>query len=837
VSFDYRFTCPLPCGMHARPATAFEEVARRFVSDISLVNQRTGQAANAKSVLGIVSLDIRQGDACRVFTIGADERWAIEAVKAFVDTELGHVDDALPAPPSAPGSVVLPRMLQQANVRVLPGIPVAPGIGRGRAVSVTGFTLPDSVPRTDVADPEAEMQRLGEALRELARGYDTRLENQRRGVEADVLRAHRAVARDPEFQQHLFQEVRDHRLTAAGAITATESHFSEMLVATGSALLRERALDIRDVCHQLLRVVYGDVVQEHRVELSVPSVCLADALTPGEFLALDRGWLKGLVLAHGGTTSHTVILARTFGVPTLVGVRGLDASLDGREVVVDADLGVLVTTITEDGRLYYDMEHRRLDARRARVRRFADAPAATTDGRRIEIGANVGSADEVSDAVAAGADGIGLFRTEMLFLDRTQPPTEDEQFEEYRRALADADGRPVIVRTFDVGGDKPLPYLSLPREDNPFLGYRAVRIYPEFSALFRTQVRALVRASAFGRLRVMVPMVARLEEAVWVKDVVAEEQARMAADGLAIDRSMELGAMIEVPSAAFLVGPLSRHLDFFSIGTNDLLQYFVAADRANGKLADLSNPLAPAFLRLLDLVVREARARGRWIGLCGEMGGQANCLPVLVGLGLDEISMATPLIAATKATLAELSQAGCRALLEQAAACGTPHEVEPLLDAPGHRRDVPLIDPALVVVRGTCRTKEEAVKTGVDLLFASGRTDRPREVEEAVWQREATYSTGFGHGFAIPHCRTDAVTANSLAVVTLDEGVEWGSLDGKPVRVMILLAIRQSATATAHMRVLATLARRAMHEEFRDGLSSAPDAESLCRFLSESLNE
>ena len=243
------------------------------------------------------------------------------------------------------------------------------------------------------------------------------------------------------------------------------------------------------------------------------------------------------MLAHGGTTSHTVILARSRGIPTLVGVEGLDAAaLAGQEVVVDADLGAVVTGLTPAVRRYYDMERRRLDRRRARVRRFIERPAVTADGRGVEVAANVGSAAEVADAVAGGADGIGLFRTEMLFLARPSAPSEEEQFDEYRRAVADAGGRPVIVRTLDVGGDKPLPYLAVPKEDNPFLGYRAVRIYPEFEALFRTQVRALVRASAFGALRVMIPMVSRLDEAVWVRRVVAEEQAALAAAGVASTR-------------------------------------------------------------------------------------------------------------------------------------------------------------------------------------------------------------------------------------------------------------------------------------------------------------
>jgi multiphosphoryl transfer protein len=829
---DYRFTCPLQSGMHARPASALEHVARRFTCDVSIVNGRTGQSANAKSVLGIVGLDIRQGDPCRVLTVGRDAAWAIESLRVFVERTLPHVDDAPPAPEREPDRLELPPVLRQAGAVVTPGVAVAAGIGIGHAFAVAGFGVPDSIPLAGVEDVDAEVRLVEEAFGRMLQRYDERIAAGDGRVEADVLRAHRSVARDPEFSQAIVHAMRAHRHTAAGAVMEAEAQFSGMLAATGSALLRERALDIRDVCRDLLAEVYGPALREQPTVLTRDSVCLADTLTPGQFLSLDRRWLRGLVMAHGGTTSHTVILARSHAVPTIVGVAGLDAAaLEGQEVVVDADLGVMVSKVTDAARRYYRMEQHRLDRRRQRVQRFAERPAATEDGRRIEVAANIGSAADVQEAVACGAEGIGLFRTEMLFLARKDPPGEDEQFEEYRRALAFGAGRPVIVRTLDVGGDKPLPYLALPREDNPFLGYRAVRIYREFDTLFRTQVRALVRASAFGALRVMIPMVASLDEVRWVRGVIAEEQDALEAHGVAFDRRMPVGAMIEVPAAAFMVGGLSRALDFFSIGTNDLLQYFLAADRSNPRLTPLANPLEPSFLRLLDQVVTEAHANGRWVGLCGDLGGQARYLPLLVGLGLDEVSMAIPEVASTKALLSGLSAARCRALLDDALRASTAGEVAQRLDDRGHWRAQPLLEPELVSLDVEAHSKEEAIKAAVDLLFAAGRTDRPREVENAVWQRESTYSTGFGNRFAIPHCKTDAMGANSMAIVRLRDDVAWGALDGQPVRTVILLAVRETGQAAEHMRVLAALARRLMHEEFRDEVERAQDATGVCAAL------
>ena len=826
---EYAFTCPLPMGIHARPASALEEVARRFASVITILNQRTGDAANAKSVLAIVGLDIRLNDRCLVSIEGEDEPSALAALAHFLDRDLPHCDDALPPMPAAPGEIRLPPVLRAAGPQVRAGTPASPGIARGRAVRIGGVTVPASIPRRGVGDAAAELELLGAALDAVVQRYDWHLAELGDSVEADVLRAHRSVTRDPEFRRRLEAAIRERGCTVAGAVEAADAYFTAMLFSTGSVLLRERALDVRDICIQLLRQAYGDAVRIEDVRLPVDAVCVADTLTPGRFLALDRQRVKGLVLAHAGTTSHTVILARSFGIPALAGIGG--AELDGQDVIVDADLGVLVTTLTDAVRRYYDMEERRLTARRERLRIFAERQATTEDGRRIVIAANVASAEETAAAVAAGAEGIGVFRTEMLFLGRDQAPTEDEQLEHYRRALLEAGGRPVIIRTLDVGGDKPIPYLRLPREDNPFLGYRAVRLYPEFEAIFRNQVRALVSASAFGPLKVMIPMVSALEEVAWVRRVITEEQGRLAEAGVAFDTSMAVGAMIEVPAAAFMLDRLCGQLDFFSIGTNDLLQYFHAVDRANPKVSGLYDPLNPAFLRLLQMIVKEIHARGGWVGLCGEMAGEIRCLPLLVGLGLDELSMAAPGIPELKAELAGLAVAPCRALLQDALDCPTAGYVERLLQQFGGSRPAPLIHPDLVITASDSRTKEEAVKELVDRLYVTGRTDRPREVEESIWQRETVYSTGFGHGFAIPHCKTDAVRANSLAVLKLTTPVEWGSLDGKPVSVLLLLVLRESDQATAHMKVLAALARHLMHEEFRDQLAGAQDAESLCEVL------
>ncbi|MGA2245031.1 MAG: phosphoenolpyruvate--protein phosphotransferase [Verrucomicrobiota bacterium] len=830
MALEQEFICPLPSGIHARPASALEEVVRHFASEVTLLNRRTQRSANGKSILGMVGTDIRLGDPCVFKVSGPDEREAVAALGAFLKDQFPHCDAPLAAMESGAAGP-LPPCLRDAGATIFRGQPVVPGIGRGRVIQCGKFAVPPSLVRNGVADTGREWRRLDAALEKLDTAYGQRLATAK-GLEAALVAVQRSIARDMDFRGSLRAAVTERQRTAAGAIEEAEAQFSQMLAASGNPMLCERALDVQDICLLLLREIYGDAARTAGVTLTADAVVTADSLTPGQFLALDRTFLKGLVLASAGGTSHTVILARSFNIPTLAGVQDLPAFQIGRqEAVVDAEAGALVTNLTEAARRYYALEERRVLGRQARLKKLSARAGATEDGQRIEIAANISTAAEASAAFDSGAEGIGLFRTEMLFLDRPAPPDEQEQFESYRAALAAANGRPVVIRTLDVGGDKPLAYLNLPAEANPFLGRRAVRIYPEFESLFRTQVRALVRASAWGKLGVMIPMIATVDEARWVRNVVAGEQQKCATEKIAFDPAMPLGAMIEVPAAALAMEALGRELDFFSIGSNDLLQYFMAADRMEARLAALANPLQPAFLRLLKGIADAARAGKKELSLCGEMGGQVRFLPLLVGMGLNKISSAAPSVAGLKAELSRLKQAACRKLLEAALNCATADEVGALLEQFPTQTSVPLLETELVLIESDATTKAEAIKQGVDRLFVLGRTDDSPAVEDAIWRREATYSTGFGHGFAIPHCQTNAVRFNSLVLLKLKSPVAWNSLDGQPVRIVILLAIRAAQAGATHMQVLARLARKIMDDDFRAELEQENDPARLGAIL------
>ncbi|HEX7958627.1 MAG TPA: phosphoenolpyruvate--protein phosphotransferase, partial [Terriglobales bacterium] len=531
------------------------------------------------------------------------------------------------------------------------------------------------------------------------------------------------------------------------------------------------------------------------------------------------------------------ILARSFGIPTIVGVKDALLALPARcEAVVDANRGFVVLDVTPEVGRFYQRELDTLRRRGATLSRFANLRAATTDGQPLEVAANVSSGEEVIAAFERGADAVGLFRTEILLSARESLLSEVQQFEIYAQAARAAGGRPVIIRTLDVGGDKPLPQLNLPRETNPFLGFRGIRIYPEHRELFRAQLRAIVRASAVGRVWLMAPMVSSLSEVLWLRSEIAEVHDELRAENIPFDPAMPVGMMIEVPSVAFVIEQLCTELDFFSIGTNDLSQYFFAVDRDNPRVRKLSNVAQPSFLRLLKQIVGEVHKYGKWIGMCGEMAGDIRCLPLLVALGLDEISVPSSEIAALKERIARLSASNCRELFTSTSQCRDPHEVIALLQRVSLvTHESPLLDPELIIFSSQSETKEEVIREIVDTFFIAGRTADPEGVEEAVWKRESVYSTGLGYGFAIPHCKTDAVSSGCLAILKLQKPVEWGSLDGAPVRIVILLALRETDTSIRHMQVFAKLARKLMDEHFRDELQRFDDADEILNLMSNEL--
>lgn len=828
------FVFPLPLGLHARPASFLRDAACRFASRIAFVNQRAGLEANARSTLALVATLTRQGDTCTLVIEGDDEQAACDELQRFLGEELPGCDvQAQPPPPAPAGTRPLPRALAAAGGRVLHGTQVSPGIARAPAFVLDSWQECLDVVGQGQGSVAEELEALDRALGRVRAELERRLARAVLEPERAILGAHRSILEDEEWRARIEAEIRLGGVSASRAVLATAEQFASLLRVSGSAYLEERALDIRELAVEVVRALAGGGAPPAPAGLPGPVVCIAPSLGPAQLMALDTGLVKGLVLGQGGTTSHTAILARAFGIPSVSGVAGFEKVLrSGLNVIVDGERGLVLAEPSPAELAFYAAEGRKLEAARARVRAVADAPGATADGRRIEVAANVGSVEEARLAFEHGAEAIGLLRTELFFLGRPTPPNEEEQTRVYTDVALLAAGRGVIVRTLDIGGDKPLPYLGLPVEANPFLGLRAVRMYGTHPEVIRTQVRGILRASATGRLKIMLPMVCCLEEVRAFRALVARLQAELATEGVPFDPGIEVGIMVEIPAVAFLLEQLAPEVDFFSIGSNDLAQYFLAVDRDNPAVAHLYSPYHPAFWRLLRQIVDGAHRHDRWVGICGELGGTLLAAPLLAGLGLDEVSLASPGIPAMKAAIRRCETSACRELLERAVQMGTAAEVESLLrQAAEAGKDRSLCSASLVRLGSEARTREEAIKELVDLLHLAGRVDDPDRFEEAIWQREETVSTGVGFGVAIPHGRSPHVGTDSIAVLTFETGVAWESLDGEPVAMAILIALRDDAGSDAHLRMIAGLARRLMDDEFRKALLEAEDATEIVALL------
>jgi phosphotransferase system enzyme I (PtsI) len=561
----------------------------------------------------------------------------------------------------------------------------------GRADEDTSAREPEARP-----NPEAEFRRLSEAIEETADEIG-RLKERALAVvgqaEAAVFDAHLLILRDPELERRVRERLAQGE-RAEEAVRASCDEFARELEALADEYLSQRAADVRDVGQHLLRVLGGaaGAVEDLSLE-SVPpgSVLVAVDLAPSDTVRLDPEAVAAIATARGGPTSHTAIFARAMGIPAVVGTGPelLASAQTGETVLVDGDEGLVIVRPKEE-----EVASARAPARGAPAPQRAPVAGApdrspagpatetrTRDGWRVKVEANIGHAREAEAAIAAGAEGVGLMRSEFLFLGRTSPPSEEEQYEAYRAVAESFGDRPVIIRTLDVGGDKALPYLEFGSEANPFLGWRGLRVCLDREDLFRTHLRAILRASAHGNVSLMFPMVAGVEEVRAAIALVDKVKADLRTSGTGSGTDVRIGVMVETPAAALLADHLVREVDFLSLGTNDLTQYTLAVDRTNERVTRLYRESSPALIKLIAATVAAARRAGRRVGVCGEMAGDLSFVPLLVGLGVDELSVSVPRIQAVKRRIAGLDRDACAALAERCLECATPDEVDELLAA------------------------------------------------------------------------------------------------------------------------------------------------------------
>ena len=661
---------PNPSGLHARPAATLARLARGYRCDLRL--RKGGAQANIRSVSSIMSLDIRHGDKVFIVAAGPDAKEALAAI--FPALEKGLGEEAGSAPSSAaPAKPAAARTVPSGDPNLLTGISASSGLAAGSAyiLSEAESMAPE---RGDT--PEKERHSLEDALAaarlQIAALQDS-LKASGDAGKSDIFGAHLELLEDPDLLELAESAIAKGKSAAFSWKEAFTAH-ADRLAAMSNELLAARACDLRDVGRRVLKHLLGGPDKDIS-GIPAGSILIAEELTPSDIVSLDRTKVLGCATVGGGATSHIAILAQSFGLPLAVGLepRALEISA-GAAVILDGGNGSLRLNPSAAD---MDKVKTRL-SRAAQLRREeADAsgrPAVTLDGHRMEVFANIGNTGDAAKAVKLGAEGVGLLRSEFLFLDRAEAPGEEEQTRAYREAAgALGKERPFVIRTLDVGGDKQVPYLRIPKEENPFLGERGIRVSLGQPDIFRVQARAILRAASAGNIRIMFPMISDIGEYRAARAIVLEEAKALGA------APVQIGVMIEVPSAAVLAGVLAAEADFFSIGTNDLTQYTLAMDRGHPRLAGKADALHPGVLRLIGMVVEAARASGKHVAVCGGLAGDPRGIPLLIGLGVTELSVSAPAVPSVKAAVRRLKLEDCRQLAKRAVSFGTAAEVRALL--------------------------------------------------------------------------------------------------------------------------------------------------------------
>jgi phosphotransferase system enzyme I (PtsI) len=563
---------------------------------------------------------------------------------------------------------------------MLKGIPVSPGVAISTALFLESTSITTEKKNITKEEISTEQQKLEVGIiqteEQLTRLHQQLLDSV--GEEqASIMSAHLMLLKDPAFIDEINNHIQNDLIDVSSAVQVTVDQFVQIFENMDDEYMRERATDIKDIGNRLIANILGKN-EEKTIQPEGSFILVSDDLTPSETVTLPRDRVKAIIVAKGGKTSHAAILARSLGIPAIMGI-GEQLAIEvatGDSLIIDGSTGEIF--INPDAALIsaYEEKQKEEQKEKEQLALLKDRKAVTKDGTPIELVANIKGPQDAEEVLEQGGEGIGLFRSEFLFMDRSSLPSEEEQYEAYSEVVKNLGGKPVIIRTLDIGGDKHLPYLDLPEEMNPFLGWRAIRISLSRPALFQTQLRALLRASAHGKVRIMFPMISNLEQIQEVKRILEETKKQLADESIAFDPDIEIGVMIEIPSACLIADELAKEVDFFSIGTNDLVQYTLAVDRMNEHISDLYDHFHPAVLRLIKMVIDASHRNGIWTGMCGEMAGDLHATEILLGLGLDEFSVSPTLLPKIKHQLLQLSMEKAQQVAQHALSLGTPAEVQ-----------------------------------------------------------------------------------------------------------------------------------------------------------------
>ena len=562
------------------------------------------------------------------------------------------------------------------------GTGASPGIALGKALVIEHSEL--VIEKKTIENIDEEIQKLESAVKvskeELTKVKEKALAELGEH-EAEIFEAHLLVLEDPELIGSAISKIRDEKVNADYALNEIKEMFVAMFESMDNEYMRERAADIKDVTNRVLRHILGIKVVD-LAELDEEVVLIAHDLTPSDTATMNKNMVLGFLTDIGGRTSHTAIMARTLEIAAVVGLNDITKKVKDEDYIVfNGDTGEVIVNPDEETKAKYASLKEEFEEYRKSLELLKGQASITTDGRHVELAGNIGSPNDVEGLIKNDAEGVGLYRTEFLYMDKEDSfPTEEEQYEAYKAVLEGMNNKPIVIRTLDIGGDKELPYFEMEAEMNPFLGYRAIRLCLDRKDIFKTQLRALYRASVHGKLRIMFPMISSLEELLDAKEVIKEVLKELDAENIAYSNDVEIGMMIEIPSAAVISDVLAKHVDFFSIGTNDLIQYTCAVDRMNQKISHLYNQFNPAVLRLIKMVIDNAHKEGKWVGMCGESAGDQRMIPILLGFGLDEFSMSPISILPARKLITSLSYADMQKFADEVLAMGTAKEIKEYVD-------------------------------------------------------------------------------------------------------------------------------------------------------------
>lgn len=537
------------------------------------------------------------------------------------------------------------------------GIAASNGIAIAKAYQLTQPDLSYDKRSTD--HPDEEIARLDKALDVSKQELEKIRKHTKEKIgdeQAEIFSAHLLVLDDPELINPIKEKITNEQKVAEAALEETANHFIDIFENMDNAYMQERAADIRDVTKRVLAHLLNVRFPDPAL-IDEEVIVIANDLTPSDTAQLNREFVKGFATDIGGRTSHSAIMARSLEIPAVVGTKTVsETAKQNSTVIVDGIEGVVIVDPTDEELDTYRKKQTAFAEQKKEWAKLKDEPTLTADGEQVDLGGNIGTPEDVVGVLDNGGEAVGLYRTEFLYMDKNELPTEDEQYEAYKTVLEQMNGQPVVVRTLDVGGDKEINYLDLPKEMNPFLGFRAIRFCLEHEHIFRTQLRALLRASVHGNLKIMFPMIATLDEFRQAKGIFLDEKESLQQEGVKVADNIEVGIMVEIPATAIMAEQFAKEVDFFSIGTNDLIQYTMAADRMNERVSYLYQPYSPAILNLINNVIGAAHREGKWAGMCGEMAGDPIAIPILLGLGLDEFSMSATSILPARTQIRSLSK-------------------------------------------------------------------------------------------------------------------------------------------------------------------------------------